>query len=99
MVAGSRAGMDAVRTRGDGPIPECIRIGPGGHRTRRERLSDAALMVGTNFTPRLFLSCGVGIVGGAANVLRLRYQIARNWILRTESARELGADLLYSVER
>lgn len=56
-------------------------------------------MVGTNSTPRLFVSCGVGIVGGAANVLHLRYQIARNWILRTEIARELGADLPYSAER
>jgi translocation and assembly module TamB len=66
---------------------------------RGERLSDAALVVGTNFTPRLFVSYGVGIFGGTANVLRLRYQLAQNWILRTESARELGADLLYSVER
>ena len=66
---------------------------------RGERLSDAALVVGTQFTPRLFVSYGVGIFGGTAAVLRLRYRLTDQWTVRTESGRELGADLLYSVER
>jgi translocation and assembly module TamB len=66
---------------------------------RGERLSDAALVVGTRFTPRLFVSYGLGLFGGSTSVLRLRYQLADHWILRSESGEELGADLLYSVER
>ncbi len=64
---------------------------------RGEEMSDAALVVGTYFTPRLFVSYGFGLFDDGASVLRLRYHMGQHWIFRTESGRELAADILYSV--
>lgn len=66
---------------------------------RGETLTDAALVVGTYVTPRLFVSYGLGLFEDAVSTLRLRYEITDRWSFRTESGRETGADVLFSRER
>ena len=66
---------------------------------RGESVSDAALVVGTYFTPRLFLSYGMGLFDDAASIFRLRYDLTDRWVFRTERGRDLGADILFSLER
>lgn len=66
---------------------------------RGETLTDAALVVGTYVTPRLFVSYGLGLFEEAVSTLRIRYEITDRWSFRTESGRETGADLLFSRER
>ena len=66
---------------------------------RGETLTDAALVVGTYVTPRLFVSYGLGLFEDAVSTLRIRYEITDRWSFRTESGRETGADLLFSRER
>ncbi len=61
-------------------------------------LQEAQLVVGTYLSPRLYVGYGLGLFH-TTNVLRLRYQLGEDWLLRTESGVETGADLLYSRER
>lgn len=58
-----------------------------------------SLVLGEYLSPRLFAQYAVGI-GQAVNVLRLEYQLTKQWVLKTESSTERqGTDLLYSIER
>lgn len=58
----------------------------------------AALVLGKFLTPRLYVGYGVGLFE-AANAVRLRYDLTRQWTLAAESGATSGADLLYSIER
>ena len=59
---------------------------------------EAALVVGSYLTPRLYVSYGVGLVE-SLNSLNLRYQISERWQLKAVSGVNQGADFLYSIER
>ncbi len=63
-----------------------------------EGLQEAQLVVGTYISPRLYVGYGLGLFE-TTNVLRVRYHLGEDWLLRTESGVETGADLLYSRER
>jgi translocation and assembly module TamB len=61
-------------------------------------LEQASLVVGKYLSPRLYLSYGVGLFG-AANTLRLRYELGRRYTLQATQGLETGADILYTLER
>jgi translocation and assembly module TamB len=67
-------------------------------RIEGEELQQASLFLGTYLSPRLYVGYGFGLFD-AANLLRIRYQLGRSWVLQTESGAETGADLLFTVER
>lgn len=60
--------------------------------------AEAALVLGKYLTPRLYVSYGIGLFE-AANAVRLRYDLARQWTLAAESGATSSTDLLYSIER
>ncbi|MEM7351194.1 MAG: translocation/assembly module TamB domain-containing protein, partial [Acidobacteriota bacterium] len=72
---------------------DLVTIDPG------KSVDDAALMLGTYIGPDLFVSYGVGLFR-SLHILRLRYDIDRNWSLQAEqSQEETAGDILYSIER
>lgn len=60
--------------------------------------AEAALVLGTYLSPRLYVGYGVGLAE-SVNSLRIRYQLSRRWILQTRTGAQSGADLLYTIER
>ncbi|MEW5744783.1 MAG: translocation/assembly module TamB domain-containing protein [Nitrospirota bacterium] len=61
-------------------------------------IEEAALVLGTYLSPRLYVSYGIGLFEPAGRLL-LRYDLSRRLQLRVESGVESGADLLYQFER
>ncbi len=59
---------------------------------------EAALVLGTYLSPRLYIGYGVGLAE-SVNYLRIRYQLSRRWVLQTRTGIQSGADLLYTIER
>lgn len=59
---------------------------------------EAALVLGTYLSPRLYIGYGVGLAE-SVNYLRIRYQLSRKWVLQTRTGIQSGADLLYTIER
>lgn len=59
---------------------------------------EAALVLGTYLSPRLYIGYGVGLVE-SINFLRIRYQLSRKWVLQTRTGIQSSADLLYTIER
>ncbi len=61
--------------------------------------ADPALILGTYLSPRLYVSYGVGLFE-SFNVLRVRYQLGRRWLLEAQSSVSAsGADIIYTLER
>ncbi|MFW6093327.1 MAG: translocation/assembly module TamB domain-containing protein [Pseudomonadota bacterium] len=59
---------------------------------------EAVLVAGKYLSPKLYVSYGVGLFN-PASVLKMRYDISRNWKFVTESGSEsTGADLQFTVE-
>ncbi|MFU8816572.1 MAG: translocation/assembly module TamB domain-containing protein, partial [Pseudomonadales bacterium] len=59
----------------------------------------AALVMGTYLSPRLYVSYGIGLFE-PGSVLQLQYEISRRWRLVTRSGGEgSGVDLLFTLER
>lgn len=56
-----------------------------------------SLVLGTYLRPDLYLSYGFDIVEHI-NILRLQYQISKQWALDAESGLYSGADILYTIE-
>ncbi len=63
-----------------------------------EREDQAALVMGRYLSPRLYVGYGIGLLG-SANTLTLRYQLSKQWQLKGESGEQVGADLIYTIER
>lgn len=63
-----------------------------------DRGDAASLVIGHYLSPRLYVSYGVGLIE-SINTFSLRYQISKRWQLKAESGVELGADLMYTIER
>ncbi|QKT02504.1 translocation/assembly module TamB domain-containing protein [Ectothiorhodospiraceae bacterium 2226] len=94
----------ALSLAGGERIAQTIGEALGVEEVRIEEAPDAAdtgpaLVLGTYLSPRLYVNYSVGLFE-SVNVLRLRYEISRHWILQTETGgRYDGADLIYSIER
>ncbi len=58
----------------------------------------ASMVIGHYLSPKLYVSYGIGLIE-SVNTLRLRYQLSNRWQVEAESSSELGADLLYTIER
>jgi translocation and assembly module TamB len=63
-----------------------------------EGVNQAALMVGKYLTPELYISYGVGLFDGQ-QIVRMRYELNKNFSIETETGRETGVELRYSFER
>jgi translocation and assembly module TamB len=61
-------------------------------------LQQTALFLGTQLTPRLFVSYGLGLFE-AFNVFRLRYLLNSSFTIEAESSKENRANLLFTRER
>lgn len=59
--------------------------------------NQAALVLGSYLSPRLYLSYGIGLFD-AVNTLRLRYELSSKWLLEAESGDYTSADFLYTIE-
>ncbi len=73
----------------------------GEARIERERSGgtrQTSLVLGRQVLPRVHVGYAIPI-RGSQNVLRIRYVIGRGFSLQTESGEEVGADLLYVLER
>ena len=58
----------------------------------------AALVIGTYLSPKLYASYGVGLFE-PVNTLRLRYMLSSRWTVRAESGTEQSADIEFTLER
>lgn len=56
-----------------------------------------ALILGTYLRPDLFVSYGFDIIQHL-NILRMQYQISKQWALDAQSGLYTGADILYTIE-
>jgi translocation and assembly module TamB len=61
-------------------------------------VNQAALMVGKYLTPELYISYGVGLFDGQ-QIVRMRYELNKNFSIETETGKETGVELRYSFER
>ncbi|HEX8948697.1 MAG TPA: translocation/assembly module TamB domain-containing protein [Dissulfurispiraceae bacterium] len=69
-----------------------VHIEPG------KKFEEAALVLGTHLSPRLYISYGIGLFEPIGR-LRLRYELGKRLQLQVESGTQSGADLLYRYER
>lgn len=58
----------------------------------------AALVVGRYLSPKIYVSYGLGLID-SVNILTIRYQISKKWLLKVESGEYQGADFFYTIER
>jgi translocation and assembly module TamB len=65
--------------------------------TQQGSVADTALSVGKYLTPKLYISYGRSLFTGS-NLLRLRYDIFRNWQIETQAGNESSVDLYYKLE-
>lgn len=63
-----------------------------------ESLEAATVTIGRYLTPKLYVSYGVGLFDSDSS-LQLRYEISNRWRMETQSGRNVGGDLFYSLER
>ncbi|MCC6346146.1 MAG: translocation/assembly module TamB domain-containing protein, partial [Nitrospirales bacterium] len=68
------------------------------HIEQGEEFREAALVVGTYLSPRIYVSYGIGLFE-PVNRLRIRYELSKKLLLQVESGLESGADLFYRIER
>lgn len=60
--------------------------------------TDASLVIGKYLTPKLYLSYGIGLFQSLSTA-KLRYDISRRWQLEAEHGAEMGADVLYKIDK
>lgn len=63
-----------------------------------EDLEEAQLVVGVQVTPSIHVGYALGLFE-AGNILRIRYDLGRQWTIRTEAGEETSGDLFYTIER
>lgn len=63
-----------------------------------EEFREAALVVGTFLSPRIYVSYGIGLFE-PVNRVRIRYELSKRLLLQVESGLESGADLFYKIEK
>lgn len=62
-----------------------------------ENDTQTSLVMGRYLSPRLYVSYGIGLIE-SFNTLILRYQISNKLQLMGESGKQIGADLIYTLE-
>ncbi len=73
---------------------------PPGHQRRpiptlsRERLRWCSAIL----SPRLYVSYGVSLTE-SINAFKMRYTLNDRWTIKTEAGKEIGADLVYTIEK
>jgi translocation and assembly module TamB len=100
LALGLRGGDALAQNIGDrlGVDEFAIVTGPGEAGAETDP-TQAALVVGTYLSPRLYVSYGIGLFQ-PGSVLQLQYDISRRWRLVTRSGADAtGADLLFTLER
>jgi len=55
-------------------------------------------VLGKYLSPRLYVSYGVSLTE-SINTFKMRYTISDRWTIKTESGKEIGADLVYTIEK
>ena len=60
--------------------------------------NDTSLVLGKYLSPRLYVSYGVSLTE-SINTFKMRYTINDRWTIKTESGKEIGADLVYTIEK
>ncbi len=91
----------ALRLAGGNQISRSIgeRFGLDEMRVESDNTGEqASLVLGRFLSPRLYVSYGVGLIGGF-NSLNLRYQVSEKWLLKAESGESQGADIIFTIER
>ena len=63
----------------------------------RDQNDAAALVLGKYFSPRLYVSYGVGLTA-ALSALKLRYTLGNRWVIKTEAGSRQSLDLEYTTE-
>lgn len=58
----------------------------------------AALVLGKQLSPRLYINYSIGLFT-PANVLHLKYKLGKRWSLEAQSGARAGGDLTYTIER
>ncbi len=61
-------------------------------------VEETALTVGKYLSPELYISYGIGLFD-ASNILKIRYQLNKNWFIESETGKQSGVDLRYILER
>ena len=62
-------------------------------------VDNTSLVLGKALSPKLFVDYSIGLIE-PINILRIRYQLSKHFILRSESnANAQGIDVFYSIER
>ena len=60
--------------------------------------NETSLVLGKYLSPRLYVSYGVSLTE-SINTIKMRYTINDRWTIKTESGKEIGADLVYTIEK
>jgi translocation and assembly module TamB len=60
--------------------------------------NETSLVLGKYLSPRLYVSYGVSLTE-SINTFKMRYTINDRWTIKTESGKEIGADLVYTIEK
>jgi translocation and assembly module TamB len=60
--------------------------------------NETSLVLGKYLSPRLYVSYGVSLTE-SINTFKMRYTISDRWTIKTESGKEIGADLVYTIEK
>jgi len=61
-------------------------------------VEETALTMGKYLSPELYISYGIGLFD-SSNILKIRYQLSKNWFIETETGKQSGVDLHYTLER
>ncbi len=61
-------------------------------------IAESALVIGKYLTPDLYISYGIGLFD-ASTLLRIRYHLTQRLTLESETGKQSGVDLRYSLER
>ncbi len=97
-------GLSSLEVQDDGGVSgtmgyKPLQVTPPGSvaSTQQGSVADTALSVGKYLTPKLYISYGRSLFTGS-NLVRLRYDIFRNWQIETQAGNESSVDLYYKLE-
>jgi len=60
--------------------------------------NETSLVLGKYLSPRLYVSYGVSLTE-SINTFKMRYTLNDRWTIKTEAGKEIGADLVYTIEK
>jgi translocation and assembly module TamB len=60
--------------------------------------NETSLVLGKYLSPRLYVSYGVSLTE-SINTFKMRYTLNDRWTIKTEAGKDIGADLVYTIEK